>query len=115
MGKEKENACMPELTDEMDLCNELYSKCCNDELREIDRHEIIVRICQFMGASPENLTLAEKIFDVIKYDITRYVLHHEYCPETRNQVKPKFLLWLDGKAEPKKAEQLSNFLDKYLK
>ncbi len=115
MGKEREKAFMPELTDEMNLCNELYSKCCNDELREIDKHEIIVKISQFLGASPANLNLAEIIFNTIKYDITKYVLHHEYCPETKNQVKPKFLLWLDGKSEPKKAEELSNFLDKYLK
>jgi len=92
MGKEREKAYMPELTDEMNLCNELYSKCCNDELREIDKHEIIVKICQIIGASPEKLNLAEKVFDELKYDITKYVLHHEYCPETRNEVKPKFLL-----------------------
>jgi hypothetical protein len=71
MGKEKEKAFMPELTDEMNLCNELYSKCCNDELREIDRHEIIVKICQLMGSSPENLNMAEKILDIVKYDVDR--------------------------------------------
>ena len=63
MGKEREKACMPELTDEMNLCNELYSKCCNDELREIDKHEIIVKICQLLGTSPENQHMAEKIFN----------------------------------------------------
>jgi hypothetical protein len=115
MAKEKQKAYIPELTDEISLCNKLYSKCCNDELREMDKHEIIVKICETLGSSPECLAKAETIFNLIKYDITRYVLHHEYCPETRNEVKPKFLLWLDGKAEPKKAEEFSKFMDKYLK
>ncbi len=115
MGNKKEKAMMPELTDEMSLCNELFSKCCHDELREIDKHEIIVKICQVIGSTPENLCKAEEVFDVIKYDITKYTLHHEYCSETRNMLKPKFLLWLDSKAEPNKAKELANFFNKYLK
>jgi hypothetical protein len=115
VGNKNQKAMMPELTDEITLCNELFSKCCHDELREIDKHEIIVKICQIIGSTPENLCKAEEVFNTIKYDITKYTLHHEYCSETKNQVKPKFLLWLDSKAEPKKARELSNFLDKYLK
>jgi len=115
MGNKKEKATMPELTDEITLCNELFSKCCHNELREIDKHEIIVKICQIIGSTPENLCKAEDVFNDIKYDITKYVMHHEYCSETRDQVKPKFLLWLDSKAEPTKARELSKFLDKYLK
>jgi len=115
MAKERQKAYIPELTDEISLCNELYSKCCNDELREMDKHEIIVKICEMIGSSPECLAKAETIFNAIKYDITKYVLHHEYCPETRNEVKPKFLLWLDGKTEPKKAAEFAKFMDKYLK
>ena len=86
-----------------------------DELREIDKHEVIIKICQIIGSTPENLCKAEDVFNNIKYDITKYVMHHEYCSESKNQVKPKFLLWLDSKAEPKKARELSKFLDKYLK
>ncbi len=108
-------AYIPELTDEMSLCNELYSKRCHDELKGIDRHEIIVKICDVIGSTPENLHKAEEILDTIKYDVAKYILHHEYCPETKNEVRPKFLLWLDGKAEPEKAQELSNFIEKYLK
>ena len=115
MGNNKHKAVMPQLADEISLCNELYSKCCHEELREIDKHEIIIKICDAIGSTPENLCKAEEIFNDIKYDITKYVLHHEYCFETKNQVKPKFLLWLDTKAEPVKARELSKFLDKYLK
>ncbi len=115
MGNKKEKAIMPELTDEITLCNELFSKCCHDELREIDKHEIIVKICQIIGSTPENLCKAEDVFNNIKDDITKYVMHHEDCTESKDQVKPKFLLWLDSKAEPNKAMELSKFLDKYLK
>lgn len=115
MGNNKQKAIMPQLTDEITLCNELYSKCCHDELREIDKHEIIVKICNLMGSTPENLCKAEEMFNLIKYDIAKYVLHHEYCIETKSQIKPKFLLWLDSKAEPVKAREVSKFLDKYLK
>lgn len=115
MGNKKERAIIPELTDEIILCNELFSKRCHDELREIDKHEIIIKICQIIGSTPENLCKAEDVFNNIKYDITKYIMHHEYCTESKDQVKPKFLLWLDSKAEPGKAMELSKFLDKYLK
>jgi len=115
MGNNKQKAVMPMLTDEISLCNELYSKCCHEELKEIDKHEIIIKICDAIGSTPNKLCKAEEIFNDIKYDITKYVLHHEYCFESRNQVKPEFLLWLDTKAEPVKAKELSQFLDRYLK
>lgn len=115
MGNKKDRAYMPELSDEVSLCNELFSKCCREEIREGDKHEIIVKICQIIGSTPDNLHKAEEIFNAIKYDITKHVMHHEYCCETKNQLKPKFTLWLDSKAEPLKARQLTQFFDKYLK
>ena len=69
MGNKNQKAMMPELTDEVTLCNELFSKCCHDELREIDKHEIIVKICQIIGSTPENLCKAEEVFNTIKYKI----------------------------------------------
>ncbi len=115
MVDKKAKAFVPELADEMSLCNELYSTCCHDELKAIDKHDIIVKICEKIGSTPENLCMAEDIFNEVKYEMAKYVLHHEYCPETKNQVRPKFLLWLDSKAEPDKAEEVSQFFDKYLK
>jgi len=115
MENKNAKAYVPKLADEISLCNELYSKRCHDELKGIDRHEIIAKISEIIGACPENFNKAEEILDTIKYDIAKYILHHEYCPETKSEVRPRFLLWLDGKAEPEKAAELSNFAEKYLK
>lgn len=115
MGNKKTEAYIPVLEDETTLCNEIYAKCYKNEVREIDKHDIIIKICDIIGSKPENLCKAEDVFEAIKYHIAKYVLHHEYCPATQNEVKPKFLLWLDSKAEPEKAKEVSDFLNKYLK
>jgi hypothetical protein len=99
--------------EEVNLANTIFGEGWCDELKEIDKHEIIVKICDTLGPSPANLNLAEKIFEEMKFDITRYVIHHEYC--RCNSIRSKLLLWLDSKTHPAKAEKLSNFIDKYLK
>jgi len=86
---------------------------CQKELEEIDRHEIIVSICEILGSNPANLRIAEEIFNGLKFDIARYVLHHDYCKE--NSIRRRLLLWLETRANPNKAEVLTQFIDKYLK
>ncbi len=115
MKKKEMGNCPPLGMEEINLCNELYPTDCLEELKGINRHEIVVKICDIIGSCPEKLCIAEKILDSVKYDIAKYILHHEYCPETRNKVRPKFLLWLDEKIEPEKAEELTSFAEKYLK
>ncbi len=115
MKDKKSDDCGVKIMGEINLCNELYSQKYHEELKGIDRHEIVVKICDIMGSNPENLKMAEEIFDSVKYDIAKYILHHEYCPETRNEVRPRFLLWLDEKVEPEKARELQSFAQKYLK
>src|SRR3990172_4180656 len=102
-----------EMGDDVFLANAIFGEKYCTELREIDKHEIIVKICEILGPDPSNLHLAEEIVDVMKFDIARYVIHHEYC--TRNSVRSQLLLWLDSKINPDNAEKLSNFMDKYLK
>jgi hypothetical protein len=99
--------------DEVNLSHSIFGERCCEEFKEIDKHEIIVKICEILGPDPSNLHLAEEIVDVMKFDIARYVIHHEYCP--RNSVRSQLLLWLDSKINPDNAEKLSNFMDKYLK
>ncbi len=83
------------------------------ELQAIDKHEIVVKICDILGADPSNLCLAEKIFEDLKLEIARYVIHHEYCRQ--NGVCSQLLLWLDGTISPANARKLSRFMAKYLK
>jgi hypothetical protein len=99
--------------DEVNLSHSIFGERCCQELKEIDKHEIIVKICEILGPDPSNLHLAEEILDVMKFDIARYVIHHEYC--RCNSVCSQLLLWLDSKINPDNAEKLSSFIEKYLK
>lgn len=99
--------------DEVYLSKSVFGEGCCHELEEIDRHEIIVKICEILGPNPSNLHLAEDIFDQVKLEIARYVIHHEYC--RCNGVRSQLLLWLDSKINPDNAQKLSSFIDKYLK
>ncbi len=99
--------------DEIFLADSIFGERYCQELREIDKHEIIVRICEILGPNPSNLHLAEDILEKLKFDITRYVIHHEYC--RAKSVRSQLLLWLDCKSNPANAKKLSSFMKKYLK
>ena len=101
-----------ERRDEVYLYNSVFGECYCDELKEMDKHEILVKICEVMGSNPCNFGLAEQILENLKFDIARYVLHHEYC--RYNGIRSKLLLWLDSKINPDNARKLSTFIDKYL-
>ncbi|MFC1669280.1 hypothetical protein ACFL20_02740 [Spirochaetota bacterium] len=101
-----------ERREEVYLCNSVFDKICKDELLEIEKHEILAKICEIIGPSPANFCKAEDIFDRLKYEITRYVLHNEYCQESG--IRSKLVLWLDSKVNPEKAEKLSSFMSKFL-
>ncbi|MBN1496203.1 MAG: hypothetical protein JXA07_05500 [Spirochaetes bacterium] len=99
--------------DDVNLANSIFGERCCDELKEIDKHEIIVNICEILGPNPSNLHLAEEIMDRMRFDMARYVIHHEYC--RCNSVRSQLLLWLDSKINPAHAKKLSSFMNKYLK
>ncbi len=101
------------LGDDVNLKNSIFGENCCKELKEIDKHEIIVRMSEMLGSNPANLNLAEGIFDMVKFDIARYVIHHEFC--RCNSVRSDLLLWLDNRTNPAKARKLSKFMNKYLK
>ena len=82
------------------------------ECRDIDKHEIIVKIAEIIGECPSNLEKAEKILESIKYDVTNFILHHEY--NSSKGVDGDFMLWLDSKINPHHARKLSEFFSKYL-
>ncbi len=101
--------------DDVFLANSIFGEDCCHELKEIDKHEIIVKICEILGPNPSNLQLSEEIFDQAKFEIARFVIHHEYCKCHNNSVRSQLLLWLDSKINPDKVHRLSSFMDKYLK
>jgi hypothetical protein len=100
-------------SDDVILSNSIFGERCCEELREIDKHEIIARIADILGPDPLNLHLAEDVLEKMKFEITRYVIHHEYCK--CNSIRSQLLLWLDSKINPATARRLSSFIEKYLK
>jgi hypothetical protein len=114
MGDKVANrAYIGDIGDDVFLSNSIFGERYCTELREMDKHEIIVKICEILGPNPSNLHLAEDVFEDLKFEIARYVIHHEYC--RCNSIRSQLLLWLDSKINPDNAQKLSNFIQKYLK
>jgi hypothetical protein len=107
------NASFVERREDVHLQNSVFGQECLDELREIDKHEIIMKICEILGSQPSNIGVAEQIFEKIKFDITRFIMHHEYCRE--NTIRRRLLIWLDTKVNPANEVILTSFIDKYFK
>ncbi|MGV7928593.1 MAG: hypothetical protein AB2L13_06755 [Spirochaetota bacterium] len=99
--------------DNVSLCKGIFTESCRTELREINKHEIVIKICEVMGPYAENLNLAEEIFEKVKYDMANYIVHHEY--NSLNGVSTDLLLWLDTRVNPQNARKLNRFIKKYLK
>lgn len=82
------------------------------EIAEMDRHEIICRIAGFLGTEPSCLSLAEKMFNNIKYQITEYVLKHEFNNE--NDLSVQLAIWLEQKQAPELMQPLHSIISRYL-
>ncbi len=102
-----------ERRDDIDLCDSIFADTWRDELRDIDKHEIVSVICEKIGPCPSNFSVAEAIFEDMKYEITKYVIHHIYSRE--DGVRSRLLLWLDEKTNPDNTIKLSDFINKYFK
>ena len=105
--------CFVERREDVHLCDSVFDVRCLDAMREIDKHDIIVKIAATIGSDPSNLCLAEKILEAVKFDITRFVLHHEYCRE--NTIRRRLLIWLDSKVNPAQEATVASFMQRYLK
>ncbi len=101
-----------ERREEVNLKSSIFGEILRDELAQIDKHEIVVKICEILGSCPSNFHLAERIFEECKYEIAKYVIHHIYSKE--DGIRSRLLLWLDSRTNPDKAEMLSDFMSKYL-
>ncbi len=93
------------------LCDCIFGDNYRKELKEINKHEIIVKIAQMLGSSPCELNKAEKIFDRMKYVIANYIIHHEY--DSPKGVSADLLTWLDSQTNPNKSRKLYKFISKF--
>jgi hypothetical protein len=101
------------LSENIFLCNPIFNEKCRKEIKEINKHEIIIKICELMGPCPDNLCKAEAIFEKLKYEMANFVVHHEY--KSPHGISTELVLWLDTKTNPGKLRKLDNFIKKYLK
>ena len=76
-----------ERRDETYLSNSVFDNDYCNELKSNDKHEIVVKIAEILGSSPANLKVAEEIFEKIKFEMTRYILHHEYSREKKDGIR----------------------------
>lgn len=104
-----EGAMLLQSREEMLLCNSVLNDEQNHEIKEIDKHEIIVKIADLLGPSPENLCRAEEIFNQIRFDLANFVLHHEY--KSSSGVHSDLVMWLDEKTNPGNMKKLTDFFE----
>ena len=62
--KRFESAMQADITENILLRNSILDDDCRRELREINKHELIIKICEILGSSPSDLCKAEEIFEV---------------------------------------------------
>ena len=113
MNQKTYNKAPVERHEETKLFNSYFDESYRDEFREIDKHEILAKICDIMGPCPSNFTSAEKIFEAVKLEVARYVIHHEYCKS--NSIRAKLLVWFDSKLNPDNAVKCQMFYEKFFK
>ncbi|MCX7678112.1 MAG: hypothetical protein N2316_02735 [Spirochaetes bacterium] len=100
------------IVDTVILSESPINEICRKVLKETQKHELICAISQYLGSSPSNLAVAEKIFEDLKFEIAKYIIHHEY--HSPNGVSTELLLWLDSKSQPAQAKSFGEFICKYL-
>lgn len=109
--KNFEGAMMPQSREEMLLCNSILNEEQGQEIKEMNKHEIIVKIAEMLGPSPNNLCLAEEIFNQVRYELANYVLHHEY--KSKSGIHSDLIMWLDEKTNPGNMKKLHDFFNNF--
>lgn len=100
-------------SENISLIDSIFGDRYRRELKEMNKHEIIVKIADVLGARPSDISRSEELFETIKYEITNYVIHHEY--NSSDGVSPELILWLDSKNNPGNIKKLNNFISKFCK
>ncbi len=87
-----------------------------DQVKESDKHDIIVQITEMIDGNPLSMSTAERIFESIRYDIAKYILTHEYMNDMQNCCSDQnYIMWIEEKSSPDGLRQLSGIINKYLK
>jgi hypothetical protein len=110
---QKSNGKFQDSDENIHLCNCIFGESYRRELKDMNEHEIIVKIAGMLGKSPCELGKAERIFNSMKYVITNHIIHHEY--DSNSGISMDLLTWLDSQADPGKSKKLNRFLTKFLK
>ena len=106
-----DNAVVEDSREIIFLGNSILGNSHREELREINKHNIIVEIAEILGTCPTNIKKSEEIFEKIRYSMAKYILHHEYG--AGKGLCPDLLLWLDSKESPSSVNELKDFIAKF--
>lgn len=81
------------------------------EILEAEKHEIVVKISDKIGHGPKGLTIAEQLFEEIKYMMARYVIRFEFNKHL--PVSTQLALWLDMKLMPDQKKKMEKIINRY--
>ncbi|MBN2039847.1 MAG: hypothetical protein JW864_07400 [Spirochaetes bacterium] len=102
-----------ETSENVSLDNCIFGDEYRGELKEINKHEIIVKIAEMLGSTPYELGKAERIFNRMKYLIANYIINHEY--NSCKGISTDLLLWLDSQSDSANSRKLNKFISRYMK
>jgi hypothetical protein len=111
--KERINSGQLDRDENVFLFESIFGDRYRKELMEMNKHDIIARIAEMLGPSPNELGKAEMIFNQVKYVIANYIIHHEY--NSPKGVSTDLVAWLDSQTNPDKSKRLNKFISKFLK
>ncbi len=83
-----------------------------EDIVAMEKHDIIMEISSAIGDEPEMISVAERIFQRIRYRVTEFVLKREY--NRYDGISVPLAIWLEKKQNPESLEKLNNIIDNYL-
>jgi len=84
----------------------------NSEIAELEKHDLISELVNFLGSDPSEFSKAEDIFEKLKYQITEFVVKNEF--NRNHKLSVELTMWLESKKEPKALNLLHNVMHEYL-
>lgn len=85
---------------------------CKEEIKECDKHDLIMKISEILGDEACKICVAEQIFDEVKYGIAQYVMKYE-C-ESAYYENEDVQFFLEEKSNPQAVNELNAMVNKFL-
>jgi hypothetical protein len=104
------------LTMNMPITEKIHEKdlqgVCRDDIRESEKHDIILSISQLISDCPSSIAKAEQIFDSVKYCVAQHIVKYEL--ESVYYSNPDMQYMLEEKSSPESTDRLHSVIDQFL-